>query len=97
MVATYSCYVWAAAQYKKRAGDKMADRALVRIRNAATASMFASATMARPKQTGRMPYRSSVFVLIVVVFMLGVAFMYAKWRQRQANDDDADTTTDVQH
>jgi protein-S-isoprenylcysteine O-methyltransferase Ste14 len=97
VVANYSCYVWAAAQYKKRAGDKIADRALVRIRKAATAQMLATA-MSRPKQTGRTPYRSSMFVLIVVVFMIGVAFMYAKWRQRHANDDDdAPTTTDAQH
>ncbi len=98
LVSNYSCYVWAAAQYKKRAGEKIADRALVRIRKAATAQMLATA-MTRPKQAeGRMPYRSSLFVLIVVVFMIGVAFMYAKWRQRHANDDDdAATTTDAQH
>jgi hypothetical protein len=87
-VASYSCYAWAAAKYKTRAGDPIADAQLERLRKAATATMLATATV-RPEQTG-MPYRNAILVLLALVILLGVGAVYAMWRDRGA-------TTQAQH
>jgi hypothetical protein len=87
-VASFSCYAWAAAQYKTRAGDPIADKQLDRLRKAATATMLATAT-ARPEAT-TMPYRNTMLVLLVLVILIGVGVVYAIVHDRP-------TTTDVRH
>ncbi len=77
-VATSSSYAWAAARYRERAGDPIADRALERLRKAATATMLATATV-RPDETP-MPYRNAVLILIALVILMAVGTIYAKVR-----------------
>ena len=91
LVATHSCYAWAAGKYKTRAGDPIADKALERLRKAATATMLATATV-RPEQT-QMPYRNTLMVLLVLVIMIGVGVVYAMSRQHH----DAPAATGAQH
>jgi hypothetical protein len=76
LVATYSCYAWAASKYRERVGDPIADQQLDRLRKAATATMLATAT-ARPDRT-RTPY--SLYVLIAFIILIGVGLVYAQMR-----------------
>jgi hypothetical protein len=75
-VAQHNCYAWAAARYKERAGDAVADKQLARLRKAATATMMAAA-MARPSKE-RQPYRGLVVVLICLVLAMIVALFVTK-------------------
>jgi hypothetical protein len=75
-VAQHSCYAWAAARYKERAGDAIADKQLDRLRRAATATMMAAAA-ARPSRE-RQPYKSSMVVLIVLLLAMLVALFVTK-------------------
>jgi hypothetical protein len=52
VVAQHHCFRYAAARYKERAGDAIADRQLERVRAAALATMTATAT-ARPGRASR--------------------------------------------
>jgi hypothetical protein len=67
LVAQSSSYKWAATQYKQRAGDPVAEAQLERIRKAAIATMFATATKKRDPDA---PYKRVMVVLIVLVFMM---------------------------
>ena len=73
LVAQYSCYSWAAAKYKERAGDPVADRQLERMRSSAVAAMMATST-AKPKED--QPYRSTLVVLaaLLLILVLGLVF-----------------------
>jgi hypothetical protein len=74
-VAQYSCYAWAAARYKERAGDPVADRQLERLRRAATANMLATAT-ARPDKEPT-PYRATLIMFVVLVLAAIGGLVYA--------------------
>jgi hypothetical protein len=45
LVAQHSAFAWAAAKYKARAGDPIADAQLERLRKSVTATMLATATV----------------------------------------------------
>ncbi len=77
-VATFSCYAWAAARYRERAGDPIADRQLVRLRTAATATMLATATSRSAEPAT--PYRNTLLVLLVLVIIMGIGVVYAMIR-----------------
>jgi len=67
LVAQHNCFAWAAARYKERAGDAIADAQLDKLRRAAMATMLATATAhKRPEKT---PYRSTMVVLISLVLL----------------------------
>ncbi len=73
-VVRHQCFAWAAARYKERAGDPIADRQLERVRQTATATLLAT----KPRRSDeRMPYRSSIMALIVLVVMIVIGFAYA--------------------
>ena len=63
LVAQHSCFAWAAARYKERAGDPIADEQLERLRSSAVATMFATASSSKREQK---PYRSTLFLLIAL-------------------------------
>ena len=67
LVARHHCFAWAAARYKERAGDAIADAQLDKLQRAATATMLAAAA-ARPK-SDKVPYRSTLLVLISMVLL----------------------------
>ena len=76
LVAQHSAYAWAAARYKERAGDPVADLALEKVRKAATAAMFASAA-ARPKD-GASPYKKTMIWLVVLLVMLVLGMVFTQ-------------------
>jgi hypothetical protein len=92
LVAKHSCFAWAAARYKERAGDPIADKQIERVRKAATATMMATAT-ARPEPAS-IPYRNTMLILLVLVILIGVGLVYALVRDRGSETAAA---TDVQH
>jgi len=92
VVAKHSCFAWAAARYKERAGDPIADQQLERVRKAATATMLATAA-ARP-EPATTPYRNTMMILIVMMILIAVGLVYALVRDHQSHSA---ATTDVQH
>lgn len=70
LVSAHNCFAWAAARYKERAGDAIADAQLERLQRAATATLMATAR-ARPRSE-RAPY---VSLLVVVVALLALALI----------------------
>jgi hypothetical protein len=76
LVAQHNCFAWAAARYRERAGDAVADRQLERLRKAATAAMFATATVRAQREPT--PYRSSIAVLVVLLILVVLGVVYLK-------------------
>jgi hypothetical protein len=75
LVAQHSAFAWAASKYKERAGDAIADKQLERIRKAATATMFATASR---KQTEETPYRRTMVIFIVLLLMMVLGLLGVK-------------------
>ena len=73
LVAQYGCYAWAAAKYKERAGDAIADKQLERLRSSAVAAMMATGSN---KTKEAQPYRSTLVVLaaLLLILVLGLVF-----------------------
>ena len=71
LVAQTDSFAWAAARYKQRAGDPVADAQLERIRKSAIATMFAKG--ARPRDPGP-PYKRTmmIFGVLLVMMVLGL-------------------------
>jgi uncharacterized Zn finger protein (UPF0148 family) len=74
-VAAHNSYAWAAARYRTRGRDPIAQRQLDRLRRAAEATLLASATV-RPDTAAR-PYRATAGVLAVLVAAILVGLIYA--------------------
>jgi hypothetical protein len=96
LVAQESQFAWAAAKYKERAGDAIADKQLERIRKAATASLFASATKKPGEDT---PYKRTLVIFIVLIVMLGFLLVGVKLLHdtRPHADDPPAPTTPARH
>ena len=75
VVAQHNCFAWAAARYKERAGDTIADAQLSKLRNAATATMLATAT-AKPKSAGK-PYQATLVLFIALMIFAVLGLVYA--------------------
>jgi len=58
------------------------DKALARLRKAATATMLATATV-RPDDE-KVPYRNAILILIALVILVVVGMMYAKAKEHAA-------------
>jgi hypothetical protein len=73
-VAQHDGFAWAAARYKERAGDPIADRQLEKLRTAAVAAMLAKAPRAKDSDT---PYRSTLIMLaaLLLILVLGLVFV----------------------
>jgi hypothetical protein len=75
LVAQHSEFAWAAGKYKERAGDAVADKQLEKLRKAATATMFATAS----KKPGEdPPYKRTMVIFIVLIVMLVIALVGVK-------------------
>lgn len=75
LVSQHDAFTWAAARYRTRAGDPIGDRQLARIRKAAEATLYASATMR--KDNAPKPYRAlvSVLIMLIVAAIAGLLFV----------------------
>jgi hypothetical protein len=73
-VVQHNGFAWAAARYKERAGDAIADAQLERLRKAATATLLATATARDDRHAT--PYRKVMvwFAVLVVMLLLGLVF-----------------------
>ena len=73
LVAQHGCYAWAAAKYKERAGDAVADKQLERLRSSAVAAMMSTSTK---KAKEDQPYRSTLILLaaLLLILVLGLVF-----------------------
>jgi len=71
LVAQYGCFAWAAARYKERAGDPIADRQLERVTRAATATMVASSAR---RAADEAPYKRLIGIALAMfaVLILGI-------------------------
>jgi hypothetical protein len=76
LVVQHSAFAWAAARYKERGDDPVAKDRLERIRKAATATMFASATPRETKENS--PYTKTLLWLVAMVVMLVVGLLFAR-------------------
>jgi uncharacterized Zn finger protein (UPF0148 family) len=74
LAASHNAYAWAAGRYRTRR-DTVSQRQLERLRRAAEATLFASAT-ARPDTTAA-PYRATRGVLAFLIVAVLVGVLYA--------------------
>lgn len=75
LVARHNCFAWAAARYKERAGDPVADKQLERLRSSAVATMMSTSTKKQDEPT---PFRSTVMLLIALLVALLVGMLVVK-------------------
>ena len=75
LVAQYNCFAWAAARYKERGDDPIANAQLDKLRNAATATMLATAT-AKSKSDGK-PYQATIVLFVGLLIFAVLGMMYA--------------------
>jgi hypothetical protein len=75
LVVQNSQFAWAAGKYKERAGDAIADKQLEKLRKAATATMFATASR-KPGEDP--PYKRTLVIFAVLVVMLVIALVGVK-------------------
>jgi flagellar biosynthesis/type III secretory pathway M-ring protein FliF/YscJ len=76
LVAQHSCFAWAAARYKERAGDPIADKQMERLRTSAMATMMA--TGAAKKQDEPSPFRATIIMLIALLVAMIVGLLIVK-------------------
>ena len=76
LVAQHNCFAWAAARYKERAGDPVADQQLERLRSSAVATMFAHANT-RKKEPPQ-PYRQTLFLFVALLLALAMGMVFVK-------------------
>lgn len=75
LVSQHDAYAWAAAQYRSRAGDPIADRQLERVKKAAEVTLLSSS--ARKDAELNTPYRNTIFLLITILVLMFGGLMYA--------------------
>lgn len=78
LVTQHDAYAWAAARYKQRAGDPVADRGLERVKKAAEATLLTSGAAREAK--ARNPYRNTMVLMIGMLLLLLGGLMYAYLR-----------------
>lgn len=76
LVAQHDCFAWAAARYKERAGDPVAEKQLERLRSSAVATMFAKAS-ARKKEPPQ-PFRQTLLLLVALLLALVIGMIFVK-------------------
>jgi uncharacterized Zn finger protein (UPF0148 family) len=77
LVTLHGCYAWAATRYRQIGpDDPIAARQLTRVRKAAEAALVTSASP-RPAKPG--PYRSTLYVLGVLILALLLGMAYASY------------------
>ena len=81
-VVQHNCFAWAAARYKTKAGDPVADARLARLRRAAEAALLATATVRPEASEGRSNLR--VFALAMAL-LVAIAIVTALVMSARAN------------
>lgn len=76
LVAQHNCFAWAAARYKERTGDPVADKQLERLRSSAVATMFAQAS-GRTKDAPQ-PFRQTLLLLAALLLALVLGLVFVK-------------------
>lgn len=76
LVVQHQCFAWAAARYRERGNDPIAEEQLARLRKAAMATMMAAAATRQVKE--RTPYRSTLIVLIVLLVAMVLGLVVAR-------------------
>jgi hypothetical protein len=76
LVAQHNCFAWAAARYKERAGDPVAEKQLERLRSSAVATMFAQAS-GRKKEPPQ-PFRQTLLLLVALLLALVIGMIFVK-------------------
>lgn len=76
LVAQHSAFAWAAARYKERAGDPIAERQLERLQKSATATMLATAARKPNAKDG--PYRRTILFVALLLVMVVLGLVYTK-------------------
>jgi len=74
LVAQHNCFAWAAARYKERAGDAIADQQLARVQSSAVAAMFVQSAR---KKAEPQPYRQTLILLAALLLMLVLGLVFA--------------------
>jgi hypothetical protein len=99
LVTQHDAYAWAAARYRTRAAEgepaadtAIADRQLARLRKAAEAQLFASATL-RADKTPK-PYRALTAVLVMLIMAAIAGLLYAIVVHDNLDNVKAKTTPD---
>ncbi len=84
-VAEHRCFAWAAARYRERAGDPIADAQLARLQKSAMATLLATAGP-RPDDQ-KSPYRATMllFVVLVLVAIVGMVVVAVKHAQHTSH------------
>jgi hypothetical protein len=75
LVAQNDAFAWAAARYRTRAGDPIADKQIERVRRAAEVTLMSSA--ASRKDSGKNPYRATTALLVLLVVLTVGGLVYA--------------------
>ncbi|MDB4953338.1 MAG: hypothetical protein JWO36_907 [Myxococcales bacterium] len=79
LVGQHSAYAWVAGRYRdaqrEHPADTIGERQLDRVRRAAEATLFVSATP-RPDKANK-PYQSTVAILVVLVLLMAIGLGYA--------------------
>ncbi len=75
LVAQHDAYAWAAARYRTRTGDAIGARQLERVRKAAEATLYATASVRA--ETSPKPYRALTAVLVMLILAAVAGVLYA--------------------
>lgn len=77
LAVDHDAFKWLAGKYRERKGDVIADAQLVKITNAAMATMFASATAKRDKDAAS-PYKRALLWMLVLMVLMVFGLIAAK-------------------
>jgi len=80
LIAQHACFTWAAARYRERDGDPIAERQLAKLRQAATVTMLATATV-RKTRRGK-PYQMTMALVTCLLVAAMISLAYAVVHQR---------------
>jgi len=78
LVAQYGCFAWAAARYRERAGDAIAERQLEQLRGVAVERLIPAARARRvPRRLGIVGLLGVLAATLFLVLVLGFMFLSA--------------------
>ncbi|HTR51929.1 MAG TPA: hypothetical protein VMJ10_14535 [Kofleriaceae bacterium] len=75
LVAEHGCYAWAAARYRERAGDPIADRQLARLKDVAVDRLLPPSRAKKPKSLGVVRLFGVLAAAVVLTLVLGFLYL----------------------
>jgi hypothetical protein len=78
LVAQHDAFAWAAARYRTKAGDPIADKQIERVRKAAEVTLMSTA--ASRKTADKNPYRATTALLLLLVLLAVGGLLYSMLR-----------------